>query len=169
MRSLKQQSPLSHAKQSFSKDLSKNPFFKLQNEVNHAMSDFYDLFQPLSANLEKFEHMMLTPALDVIEDAKSFKIEAEMPGMSEEDITIYFSNNRLTIEGEKTTAKKDSKKNFVNREISYGHYERSIALPDTADVNKATASFKKGMLWVLIPKKLGLKASKKTIKIAKAK
>jgi HSP20 family protein len=142
-----------------------NPFMKLQNEVNHAMSDFYNLFQPLSANFEK---MMLTPALDVVEDAKNFKIEAEMPGMSEEDISIHFTNNRLTIEGEKTTSKKDEKKHFVNREISYGHYERSIALPDTADVNKAKASFKKGMLWVTIPKKAAMKKNKKTIKIEKA-
>lgn len=145
-----------------------NPFIKLQNEVNHAMSDFYNLFQPLSSNLKKFEQLMITPALDLVEDAKSFKIEAEMPGMDEEDITVHFSNNRLTIEGEKTTSKKDVKKHFVNREISYGHYERSIALPDTADVNKAKASFKKGMLWITIPKRAAIKGSKKTIKIDKA-
>ncbi|MBA2648359.1 MAG: Hsp20/alpha crystallin family protein [Legionella sp.] len=146
-----------------------NPFLKLQHEVNHAMSDFYNLFQPLSANMDTFEHMMLTPALDVVEDAKSFKIEAEMPGMSEEDISIHFINNRLIIEGEKSTSKKDNNKNFVNREISYGHYERSIGLPETANVDKATASFKKGMLWIVIPKKAAIKSSKKNIKIEKAK
>jgi HSP20 family protein len=39
------------------------------------------------------------------------------------------------------------------REISYGNYERSVFLPDTVDVEKAKASFKKGMLWVTFPKK----------------
>lgn len=146
-----------------------SPFLRLQQEVNHAMSDFYDLFEPMSIDLKKFENIKLTPALDIVEDKESFKIEAEMPGMSEEDITVSFNNNRITIEGEKSTSKKDEKKNFVSREITYGRYERSVSLPLTADVDKATASFKKGMLWVTIPKKVQDKVSTKSIKIEKAK
>lgn len=146
-----------------------NPFLRLQQEVNHAMSDFYDLFEPLNANLERFEHIKLSPALDIVEDKESFKIEAEMPGMSEEDVKVTFNENRLTIEGEKTLSKKDEKKNFVSREITYGRYERTVSLPLTADVEKATASFKKGMLWVTIPKKALGQSGAKAIKIEKAK
>lgn len=146
-----------------------SPFVRLQQEVNHAMSDFYDLFEPMSIDLKKFEDIKLSPALDIVEDKDCFKIEAEMPGMSEEDITVTFNDNRITIEGEKSTSKKDEKKNFVNREITYGRYERTVSLPLTADVDKATASFKKGMLWVTIPKKVQSKVSSKTIKIEKAK
>lgn len=91
-----------------------------------------------------------------------------MPGMSEEDITVTFNDNKLTIEGEKSTSTKDEKKNFVSREITYGRYERTVSLPLTADVDKATASFKKGMLWVTIPKKALGKGSSKSIKIEKA-
>lgn len=146
-----------------------SPFLKLQQEVNHAMSHFYDLFEPMSINLKKFEDIKLSPALDIVEDKECFKIEAEMPGMSEEDITVTFNDNRITIEGEKSTSKKDEKKNFVSREITYGRYERTVSLPLTADVDKATASFKKGMLWVTIPKKAQSGVSTKTIKIEKAK
>lgn len=146
-----------------------SPFLRLQQEVNHAMSDFYDLFQPMSIDLKEFEDIKLSPALDIVEDKDCFKIEAEMPGMSEDDITVTFNDNRITIEGEKSTSKKDEKKNFVSREISYGRYERSVSLPLTADVDKATASFKKGMLWVTIPKKAQSEISSKKIKIERAK
>lgn len=146
-----------------------NPFLRLQQEVNHAMSDFYDLFEPLNVNLEKFENLKLSPALDIVEDKDCFKIEAEMPGMGEEDVTVTFNDNRMTIEGKKSTSKKDEKKNFVSREITYGRYERTVSLPLTADIDKATASFKKGMLWVTIPKKALGKVNAKSIKIEKAK
>lgn len=145
-----------------------NPFLRLQQEVNHAMNDFYDLFEPLNVSLEKSENIKLSPALDIVEDKDCFKIEAEMPGMGEEDITVTFNDNRITIQGEKSTSKKDEKKNFISREITYGRYERTVSLPLTADVDKATASFKKGMLWVTIPKKTLSKESSKSIKIEKA-
>lgn len=145
-----------------------SPFLRLQQEVNHAMSDFYDLFEPMSIDLKKLENIKLSPALDIIESKDSFKIEAEMPGMSEKDITVTFNDNRITIEGEKSTSKKDEKENFVSREITYGRYERSVSLPLTADVDNATASFKKGMLWVTIPKKAQSKVSRKSLKIEKA-
>lgn len=144
-----------------------SPFLRLQQEVNHVMNDFYDVFEPMSIDLKKFENIKLSPALDIIEDKDCFKIEAEMPGMSEKDITVTFNDNRITIEGEKSTSKKDEKKNFVSREITYGRYERTVSLPLTADVDKATASFKKGMLWVTIPKKARSTSSSKSIKIEK--
>lgn len=145
-----------------------SPFLRLQQEVNHAMSDFYDIFEPMSIGLKDVENIKLTPALDIVEDKDCFKIEAEMPGMSEKDITVTFNDNRLTIEGEKSTSKKDEKKNFVSREITYGRYERTVSLPLSADVDNAKASFKKGMLWVTIPKKAQNKISTKSIKIQKA-
>lgn len=150
-------------------ELMSNPFLKLQQEVTHAMNDFYDLFEPLSAELGKFDHHRLSPALDIIEDDTQFKIEAEMPGMGEEDITVTFNENRVTISGEKSTSKKDEKKNYVSREITYGRYERTITLPHNANVDKATASFKKGMLWIVIPKKAAGKSTSRNIKIEKAK
>lgn len=146
-----------------------NPFLRLQQEVTHAMNDFYDLFEPKSSNLTHFDDLMISPAIDIVENKDNFKIEVEMPGMGEEDIQVSFNENRLTIQGEKTISKKDDKKDFVSREINYGRYERSISLPLTADVEKATASFKKGMLWIVIPKKSGSSKTARSIKIEKAK
>ncbi len=91
--------------------------------------------------------------MDIVDDKENLKIEVEMPGMGEEDIKVSIADGILTIRGEKETSKKDEGKNYVRREIGYGSYERTIPLPDSVDVEKAKASFKKGMLWVTIPKK----------------
>ncbi|WP_028388887.1 Hsp20/alpha crystallin family protein [Legionella fairfieldensis] len=146
----------------------KNPFIDLHHEVSKAMNEFYHLFEPVNFHFGQFENVKLSPSMDIVEDNDNFKVEVEMPGMDEKDIKLSIDENRLTIYGEKTISKKDEKKNYLSREISYGCYERSIELPPSADIDKACASFKKGMLWVTIPKKAGSQGKARKINIEKA-
>ena len=145
-----------------------NPFLLIQKEVDKALHGFYDLFESKPFNLQEFEKLNLSPSMDLVEDDKCYKIEVEMPGLDEKDISISLNNNLLTIQGEKSISKKDNHKNYIAREISYGRYLRSISLPQAADSDKAMASFKKGMLWITIPKKAGVKSNGHQIKIEKA-
>lgn len=145
-----------------------NPFMSIQKEVDRALHSFYDIFEHKPFDLMKFENLHLAPAMDLVEDAQCFKVEVEMPGMDESDISVSIHENMLTIRGEKSTSRKDEHKNYIAREINYGRYERTIALPQSADGDKATASFKKGMLWITIPKKAGRKENGHAIKISKA-
>ena len=146
-----------------------NPFVSIQKEVDRALHGFYDIFESKPFHLKEFENLSIAPAMDLVEDDQSYKLEVEMPGMDEKDITITLLDNLLTIHGEKSTSKKDERKNYIAREINYGRYERSISLPQASDANKVTASFKKGMLWITIPKKMGHKGNGHQIKIEKAK
>ncbi|MCD6046101.1 MAG: heat-shock protein [Gammaproteobacteria bacterium] len=145
-----------------------NPFWPLQNALDNAMSEFYGWFEPFNFPTERFENILLHPAIDIVDSEDQFKVEAEMPGMGEEDVQVSINNNVLTIKGEKTTSKQDKSKNYRMREISYGSYERSVLLPDTVDVDKAKASFKKGMLWVVLPKKPESTKKSCTIPVEKA-
>lgn len=154
-----------------SRDLNRhimNPFLSIQKEVDKALHGFYDIFEAKPFNLREFENLSIAPSMDLVEDKQSYKVEVEMPGMDEKDITISINDNILTVQGEKSTSKKDEHKNYIAREISYGRYERSISLPQAADGDKATASFKKGMLWITIPKRAGHKGNGHQIKIEKS-
>ncbi len=145
-----------------------NPFLSIQKEVDNALHGFYDLFESRPFNLQEFENLSLAPAMDLVENDQCYKLEIEMPGMDEKDITVSLNDNILTIQGEKSTSTKDERKSYIAREISYGRYERSISLPQAADGDKIAASFKKGMLWVTIPKKAGSKGNGHQIKIETA-
>lgn len=145
-----------------------HPFLTIQREVDKALHGFYDLFEHKPFNLTEIENTKLAPLMDLAENKDSYKIELEMPGLDEEDITVSLHENVLTICGEKTTSKKNQRKNYLSREINYGRYERNISLPLSADGSKAVASFKKGMLWITIPKKQAKIGSKRKIKITKA-
>ncbi|CAM2761522.1 heat shock protein [Legionella steigerwaltii] len=147
---------------------SHNPFLNLQQEVDKAFRDFYDMFAS-SKSWDQFENLNLMPSMDVVEDKDHFTIQMEMPGMDEKDISVSFSGNVLTITGEKTTSKKNENKKYISREIGYGKYERSLSLPSTVDIDKVKASFKKGMLWVELPKKAEAKGKSRDIKVEQAK
>ncbi|KTD11113.1 heat shock protein [Legionella gratiana] len=147
---------------------SNNPFLSLQHEVDRAFRDFYDMFSFNRPTWEQFENLNLLPSMDVVEDEAHITVQMEMPGMDEKDIKVSFANNVLTITGEKSTSKKNEHKKFLSREISYGKYERSISLPSTVDAEKAKATFKKGMLWIELPKKPEAKGKGRDIKVEQA-
>lgn len=130
-----------------------HPLRSLQHELNRAFSQFDRLFEPFNFPKMEFENLPLMPAMDIVDDEKHFKVELEIPGMDENDIKVAINNGVLTVKGEKSTSKQDKDKNYMSREIKYGMYERNIPLPESIDAQNASASFKKGMLWVNIPKK----------------
>ena len=142
-----------------------SPFFNFQQDMDNLLQNFYRYF-PLPTT--EFSNLNLNPFCDVVEDDKNFKVEVEMPGVDEKDISVAINDGILTICASKETSKKDDGKNYVMREISYGAYERSITLPDNADVDEAESTFKKGMLWVNIPKKAIDSSKKRELEVKKA-
>lgn len=146
-----------------------SPFIRLHNEVDRLFGEFSDFFSPTRfRGLEQFEELNLAPSMDVVEDKDHFSIQLEMPGMDEKDIHLSIADNVLTISGEKSISKKNKHKKYVSREISYGKYERSISLPSSVNVDEVKANFKKGMLWVQLPKKEEATSGSRDIKIEQA-
>jgi HSP20 family protein len=141
------------------------PFFNFQQEFDNLFDNFRRSF-PMSKI--EFNELNINPAMDIVEDEKNFKIEFEMPGVDEQDIKVSIDNSTLTIKATKETSKKDEKKDYIMREISYGSYERTVLLPENLDIDKAQSTFKKGMLWVDIPKKDVDKSKVKELEVKKA-
>lgn len=56
----------------------------------------------------------------------------------------------------------------MKREIHYGSYQRTISLPETVDTDKATTSFKKGMLWIILPKRAEVTQHAHQLKVEEA-
>lgn len=146
----------------------RNPFSALQHELDKITKDFNHWFESPRLHMEQFENLAIFPAIDIVDDKDTFKVEVEMPGMGEEDVKVSINDGILTIKGEKSTSSQDKDKNYLMREISYGSYERSIALPDSVDIDQAKASFKKGMLWVSFPKQPETAKKSREIEVMKA-
>jgi HSP20 family protein len=99
------------------------------------------------------------PSVDVKETEKSYLIEAELPGFDEKDIEIRLDGNTLTISSKKVDEKNsdssanDGTGNYLIRERRVSSFSRSFKLPENADSEGISASFKNGILYLEINKK----------------
>ena len=127
-----------------------DPFTALHREMNRVFDDFFRGFDlaPFSSG-RWFDNGMGWPKLEVAETDKEVKVTAELPGLDEKDVQVELANGVLTIKGEKKTETEDKGRLFSER--FYGRFERRIPL-DGVDEDKVGASFKKGVLNVVLPK-----------------
>ncbi len=94
-----------------------------------------------------------SPKVNIVENEKGYTISAELPGVSKDDIDIDLKDNTLSIKGEKKVKTKDETENYIRVESSYGKFERSFNVSDDIDRNSVNASFKDGVLTLVLNKK----------------
>ena len=105
------------------------------------------------------------PKVDIIENETAFEIHLAVPGVSKEDFKIDLKDHHLTISGERRLGTEKSENNFKLVESQYGSFRRSFALPENVDGEKINASYKDGILALVVPKD-EKKLLKTTIKVA---
>jgi len=94
-----------------------------------------------------------SPKVNIVENEKGYTISAELPGVSKDDIDIDLKDSTLSIKGEKKAVTKDEKENYIRVESIYGKFERSFSVSDDIDRNSVNASFKDGVLTLVLNKK----------------
>ena len=94
------------------------------------------------------------PTVDVRETEKSYVLEAELPGFDEKDIEIRLNGTNLSIESKKAEEKDEGNdRNYLIRERRVASFSRSFKLPENADPEGVSASFKNGILSMEIQKR----------------
>lgn len=112
--------------------------------MNRMLEDFFP------GNANGFDWI---PAVDVIETKDAIEVKLELPGLCKEEIEIQVSNGILTIKGEKKEAKEEKvEKRYHHREMRYGSFVRSIALPVDVKAEEANAQCRDGVLSIVLPK-----------------
>lgn len=105
-----------------------------------------------------------SPQVDIAESEKEFELQFHLAGMKKDDIKIDIQDDKLTVSGERKMKNEKQEKNYHSVESYYGTFSRSFYLPDNANVEKIDASYKDGILNIVIPKD-AKKETKKTISI----
>lgn len=94
----------------------------------------------------------MVPSMNIYQTEKEIVVEADVPGMKEDDIDIEVSEGVLTIKGERKEENEDKNKEYFHREVSYGSFQRAVTLPTDIQADKAEATVKHGQLKVVLPK-----------------
>jgi HSP20 family protein len=92
------------------------------------------------------------PATDLIESETHYVLRADLPGVSEDDISVELDHDVLTISGERKAQQQERKGGYVRVERATGSFRRSLRLPEGVDAEAITAGFDRGVLEVSVPK-----------------
>ncbi len=137
---------------------------RYRDEIDEMFERFFKSFGSTLPDIFRGEGE-IWPSVDVLEDKKNIIVKAEIPGMDASDFDISISDNILTIKGEKKQEKEEKDKNFYLMERQYGTFTRTITLPVEVDEGKVDASYKNGILKIVIPKRKESKESKIKVKV----
>ncbi len=93
-----------------------------------------------------------TPRVDVRETDEELIVTAELPGLEEKDFEVLLEDDVLTIKGEKRTEHGEQREGYRHAESSSGSFRRAIPLPSEIDADAVKATYKQGVLKVVLPK-----------------
>lgn len=118
---------------------------QLQREMNRLLSEF-------PARSASVLRSGVFPAVNISEDKENLYVRAELPGMKPEELEISVEGESLTIRGERKLAEAAGKVDYHRREREAGGFRRVIDLSVRIDTEAVSASFRNGVLKIVLPK-----------------
>jgi HSP20 family protein len=136
---------------------------QLRQEMNRLFDDFFGqarLLDPFGMSSRG-----TFPALNVWEKDDRLLAEAEVPGLTMDDLEIFVSGNELTVRGERKPAQPEGAA-YHRRERGVGSFSRAVRLPVDVDADKVQAQLNNGVLAITLPKSQAARPRKIDVKSA---
>lgn len=131
-------------------------------------------WEPLRTMLDRFiadvpgswpqSALAAEPNVDITETDGEYRVHAELPGVSKDDVTVELEQGHLSIRGEKKSRRDEKTERGRRLECTYGVFSRSFSLPQDADSDHISADFKDGVLDIAIKKSAESKPKQIAIK-----
>jgi len=120
----------------------KDDFFGIDRFFNEFFRDpFFTRFAPFASPIRA----------DVRETDREYIVEAEIPGVRKEDITIEVSDDVLTLGVDTRKEVNEESEGYIYRERSTGSFKRSFHIQNIKQ-DQIKASYKDGILTIVLPK-----------------
>jgi len=102
---------------------------------------------------EELPRGVWSPPVDILEKENEVILKVDLPEMNQNDVDIKVEENMLIIRGERKFIKETPSGNYLQIERPYGTFQRSFAIPRVIDQEKIKATYKDGVLRVVLPKR----------------
>lgn len=122
-----------------------DPFRRMREMLN------VDPFAELAGSFPQMSRRFV-PDFEICEKNDGFVICADLPGLTENDVSVEVTGNRLTISGKRDEEQRDEGDRYWTYERSYGNFVRSFMLPEGTMSDQIDAHVENGVLEVRIPK-----------------
>ncbi len=119
----------------------------LQTEMNRLFNTVFEAPEAGNGGARRWK-----PAMDLLETKQHFVLRADLPGMTEQDVSIELEDNVLTVSGERRSDHEEDREGFYRVERAFGAFSRSLTLPKGVDPEAVSAGFEHGVLEVRITK-----------------
>ena len=106
----------------------------------------------------------LAVPVDLWETKDAYHLQADLPGLSADDIEINVTPDTVTISGETKPGTDVTNEGWLRQERLFGKFKRSFTVPMQIDPSKVEAKFTNGVLELVLPKSELVKP--KTVKIS---
>jgi len=127
------------------------PFFDLDKWFEEEWPEFLGWGKGWLESVPKVP-LMRTPRVDIYETNGDVVAEFEMPGVKPENIDVEVKSDMLKVEAKAEEKKEEKKKGYYKKEMSRGYFRRIVPLPVEVQEEKTKASYKDGVLKVVVPK-----------------
>jgi HSP20 family protein len=102
---------------------------------------------------EDVQKKIWSPAVDILERKNDLLLKIDVSEVNQDEIDIKVQENNLIVQGERTLIKGAEEETFLQIERPYGTFYRSFTIPRAIDQQGIKASYKDGVLLVVLPKK----------------
>ena len=124
--------------------------------------DLDSLFNRVFGEMDRpYSGDVFTPAANVRRDGETWKVSLALPGISPEDVEIDVVGRSLRVRGERTAGETAE---LVIGEITHGRFEREFTLPEEIDAQHVQATYRHGMLELVLPLAEGAKPHRIPVK-----
>jgi HSP20 family protein len=123
--------------------------FSLRNHFNTLFDDF---FYPSRRTTAEEGMWNWNPAVDIYEEGDNIIVQAELPGVAKDGISVDVKDRVLTIKGERSADNEVKEDKYFRRERVYGQYRRAFTLPADVDPESVKAEYNDGVLKIMVPK-----------------
>jgi HSP20 family protein len=143
----------------------RGPFLRRANDDFDAL--FQDFFRPMRWVEEEEARVGLAPRMDVVERDDEFVVHAELPGVNKDAIEVSIEDGVITVSAE-TRSETEEKEGdrVIRQERRYGKYLRSLRLGKDIDQKRVRATYKDGILELVLPKAEEVKPRKITVGVS---
>lgn len=127
-----------------------DPFLSLHRDINRLFDE--TLRGPAPSQGAQQGAAMISAPVNVAETQDEYRVTAELPGLSSEDVEVLLDEDVLTIRGERRFERRDDKESYHLIECFYGTVQRSLRLSAPVDAQQVQANFENGLLRITLPK-----------------